>query len=231
MVNRIENKLLDLPPAWISRASSRSGNIGQSEQIRKMLGEPIPSKADLAKLPPKIADMFAPNGVLERIAKKLRHFSKRNNKKIIAAHNTVACVDDENNVYVGIEFLEKYGDDENLLAGILAHEWGHMVSTLPRGVNWSHLTWEELYEMRRSEEADADGFAGRAIYLMGYKPESMMEFLKVLDQKRNKKLPHVKYHNTATRVAILKACYEAQERAFDTAQKMDFKPKRLISIG
>lgn len=231
MVDRIDTKFTRLPPAWLSRATSASGNIGQSEEVRKLLGEPIPQKADINQLPPRVAEMFASNGILERLAKKLATFSKRKHKKIIPAHNTIASVDEENNVYVGVEFLEKYGEDEGLVAGILAHEWGHMVSDLPKGMNWAHLTWEELHQLRRDEEADADGFAGRALYLMGYQPENMMDFLRELNKKRNPKLPNVKYHNTATRLAILKASFEAQARAFETAEKILLKPKKIIGQG
>lgn len=220
-----------LPPLWISRQVGSRGNVGQSDEVRKLLGEPIPRKADINQLPPHIAEMFDEGAILDRIAKKLGMFAKKRHKKIIPAHNTIACIDDEDNIYVGVEFLEKFGEDNDLLAGILAHEWGHMISTLPRGVNWSHLTWEQLHQLRRDEEADADGFAGRALYLMGYKPSALMEFLKKIDRRRNKKLPSVKYHNTATRLAILKAAFEAQERAFETAQKINFNPKKLIGQG
>lgn len=231
MVDRIESKMLGLPPLWMSRIVSASGNIGQSEEIRKLLGEPIPRAVDLNALRPDVAAMFAPRGVLDRLARKLSALSKRKHKKIIPAHNTIASVDEENNLYVGVEFLKAYGEDEELLAGILAHEWGHMVSDLPKGMNWSHLTFDSLHELRREEEAYADGFAGRALYLMGYKADSMMEFLKGLKKKRNPKLPLVKYHNTATRIAILKASFEAQERAFETAKKIELKPKKIIGQG
>lgn len=240
MVDRIDTKFTRLPPTWISRATRASGNIGQSEEIRKLLGEPIPRAADLNTLSPEIASMFAPNGILERIAKKLRNFSKRKHKKIIPAHNTVASVDEEDNLYVGVEFLENFGGNEELLAGILAHEWGHIVSDLPKGKDWSHLTWDELFDLRKEEEAYADGFAGRMLYLMGYKTDGMIEFLKKTKEKKEKlKLADVKYHNTATRVAILQASFEAQERAFETAEKLfsdpkanfQIKPKRILGQG
>ncbi|MBI4224036.1 MAG: hypothetical protein HY609_03820, partial [Deltaproteobacteria bacterium] len=65
MVDRIDTKFTRLPPAWLSRAARTSGNIGQSEEIRKLLGEPIPRKADLHQLSPRIAEMFDSNGILE----------------------------------------------------------------------------------------------------------------------------------------------------------------------
>lgn len=231
MVDRIDSKMTGLPPLWLNRVTTASKNIGNSEEIRKLLGEPIPRPADFSRLKPEIAALFAPNGVLERIAKKLGALTKRKHKKIIPSHNTVACVDDENVLYVGVEFLEKFGEDEDLLAAILAHEWGHMISELPKGKDWAMLSWDELLELRREEETYADGFAGRALYVMGYKTEGMIGFLKKMGRKRNPKLPLLKYHNTATRVAILKASYEAQERAFETAERLQFNPKKLLGQG
>lgn len=229
-IDRIESRMTHLPPAWISRKTGSTGNLGNATEVRKMMGEPIPQKADLSRLPPHVAEMFDSNGILERLAKKLKSLSRKKHKKIIPARNTICCVDDEENIYVGVDFLEKYGDDEDLLAGILAHEWGHMISDLPKGKNWAHLTWSEIHELRREEEAYADGYAGRALYMMGYKPKSMMSFLKTVDKKRNQKIPNFKYHNTATRVAILQASFEAQERAFAAARKF-FGAKKFIGQG
>lgn len=231
MVERIDNKAMRLPPAWMSTRVGAGRNIGNSEEIRKVLGEPLPRPADPSLLKPEIAAMFASGGILDRLAKKLGYLARRRLKKLVPAHNTIACVDDSDTIYVGVEFLEKHGKDEALLAAVLAHEWGHMISDIPRGVNWSHLTWEQLWELRKEEEAYADGFAGRALYLMGYKPEKMIGFLKILQKKRNPKLPHLKYHNTATRIAILQASYEAQERAFETAGRIFGGPKRFIAQG
>jgi hypothetical protein len=231
-VTRIEKNSLRMPPSWISRATARSGAMGNSEEIKKLLGEPIPRLANPKDVPPEIMAMFGSKGMLERLRKKLAAISRRKGGKILPAHNTIASVDENDNLYVGVEFLEAFGEDEDLVAGILAHEWGHMMSDLPRGMDWSHLSWEELNELRRQEEADADGFAGRALCLMGYKPESMMKFLKQLDakKKKTKDLPNHKYHNTATRVEILKQSWEAGEKAMKVARKL-FVASKDSGIG
>ncbi len=230
MINPIGSKLTQLPPPWISRIVAQGGQLGQSNEIRKVLGEPIPQQAALHTLKPEIAAMFASGGVLERIRKKLSKLTKKKGNKIIPAHNTVACVDEENNVYVGVEFLEKFGEDENLLAGILAHEWGHMMSDLPRDGDFSHMTWDQLFELRRDEEAYADGFAGRAVFCMGYKVDAMADFLKKTQKKKDKKIPTLKYHNVATRTAILRESYALCERVSETAQKgFPFKRGRLLA--
>lgn len=224
IISKIEAQNLKLPPSWMSRVTSRGGAMRNANEIKKILGEPIPKLADPKEVPPEIMAMFSSGGVLERLRKKLARIARRKGGKIIPAHNTIASVDEEDNIYVGVEFLQQFGDDEELLAGILAHEWGHMKSDLPKGVDWSHLKWDELHKMRRDEEADADGFAGRALFLMNCKPDSMMKFLKMLDKhnkkkKENERLPSHKYHNTATRLAILKEAWKAQKQANEDAKR------------
>ena len=220
-IEKINMQLAGLPPAWMSRIVGQTGAFGNATEIKKLLGEPIPQLIDPETLPPELAAFFASNGILERLRRKLARLTGRRGGKIFPAKNTIASVDDEDNLYVGVDFLEQFGQDEDLLAGILSHEWGHMISDLPRGKDWSHLTWDEVFALRRDEEADADGFAGRVLYLFGYRPDAMMEFLKMIDRrKKNKKLATHKYHNTATRVEILRQSFKASERALKTAQRL-----------
>ena len=237
-VNKVSSATIGLPPTWMSRIVAEGGNVGNATEIKKLLGEPLPQIVDPSKVDPHILAMFERGGMLERIRKKLALISRKRGRKIIPARNTVASVDEDDNVYVGVDFLEKHGDDEALVAAIMAHEWGHMMSDLPRGVNWSSLSWDELHAIRRSEEADADGFAGRALFLMGHPPDAMIKFLKEVDKKRDKKIPCHKYHNTATRVEILKESYEAERRAMEMARRLFFgsretgpKIGRVLSSG
>lgn len=230
-IDKISSTAAGLPPTWMSRVIAAGGAMGNATEIKKILGEPIPQLADPKTIPPHIAEMFEPGGMLDRIRRKLALISRKRGKKIIPAKNTIASVDENENIYVGVDFLEKYGDDEALVAAILAHEWGHMMSDLPRGIDWSHLSWDELHAIRREEEADADGFAGRALFLMGYGPDSMIEFLKKLNKKRDKKIPCHKYHNTATRVEILKQSYEAERRAMEVAKRLFFGSRSSVKVG
>ncbi len=239
-IEKISAAMSRLPPPWMKRVESTGGNIGNTNEIKKMMGEPIPRLAGQGEIPKEVAEMFEPGGMLERLRKKLAQISRKKGKKFIPAHDVVASVDEEDNIYVGIEFLERFGDDESLVAAILAHEWGHMMSDLPRGMDWSHLNWEQIYEIRRDEEGDADGFAGRALYLMGFPPDAMIDFLEMLNNKakRKKQLPSRKYHNTATRTAILREAYAAEKRAMEVAKRLFFSsretgPKigRVISSG
>lgn len=230
-IEKINTQLVGLPPAWMSRAVSRGGAMGNAQEIKKLLGEPIPRLVDPATLPPEIARFFGPRGLLERLRRKLSLISRKKGGRILAATNTIASVDEDDNLYVGVDFLAGHGGNEALVAGIIAHEWGHMMSDLPRHVDWSHLTWDELFALRRDEEGDADGFAGRAMFLMGYSPEEMIAFLKESDRRRkDKKLPCHKYHNHPTRAAILRESYAAEERAMEVARRLFFGAGRTSSV-
>jgi hypothetical protein len=227
VIEKINTQLVGLPPNWLSRATAHGGSMVRANEIKKMLGEPIPQIVDEDQIPKEVKEYFGPKGLLERLRKKLSLFSKKKGGKFIPARGTIASVDEDDNLYVGVDFLENYGEDEELVAGILAHEWGHMLSDLPKDMDWSHLNWDQLHEMRRDEEADADAFAGRAMFLMGVSPEPMVKFLTKLDRtKKEKKIPSHKYHNLATRVEILREAFKAEREAMETAKRLFFDKKK-----
>lgn len=237
MINKIDSALVSLPPNWMSRIVAGNRPLGTMDEIRKLLGEPIPQLADLDSLSPEIAALFGRGGKLERIRRKLATISGKKGRAILPAHNTIAAVDEEDNLYVGVEFLAACEGDDDIIAGVLAHEWGHMVSDLPRGVDWSHLTWEELFALRREEEAGADAYAGRAMYRLGYDVERLTHFFVQLDGKR-KRAKTVKYHDTPVRIAILRQAFAAEQRTDESARKLfpdatyrHPTTTRLLSVG
>lgn len=239
-ITKVENSSLSLPPAWLSRISAGNRALGTQPEVRKMLGEPVPRQADMSTLAPHIAAMFKKGGLLDRIRRKLAYVSQKKGGQIIAAHNTIAAVDPDDNVYVGVEFLESCGGEEDVIAGILAHEWGHMVSELPRDADFSGFDWDDLFAMRRDEEAGADAYAGRALYLLGYSVEPLVNFLGKLEAKRvkNDKVKTVKYYPIETRAEILRQGFAAEKRIETSARKLLASPgyrhpsfSKLIAIG
>lgn len=235
-ITKIDSSALTLPPAWMSRLVAGNKPLGTSPEARKMLGEPVPRLADMAALTPAIAAMFRRGGLLDRIRRKLAVISRKRGGQILAAHNTIAAVDGDDNVYVGVEFLQACQGDEAVIAGILAHEWGHMVSECPRNADLSHLAFEDLFAMRREEEAGADAYAGRALYQMGYDIEPLADFLQELEGRR--RIRTVKYFSTATRVAILREGFAAERRIEQSARKLLTSPgyrhpsfSTLLAVG
>ena len=222
-IQKVGGPLVGLPPLWMTRVIAQAGHIGNSSEIRKkfrkLLGEPAPEEVDLDSIPPELAALFTEGGMLQKIRKKLEGMTKKQAKRIAAAKGRVACVDEDDVVYVGVDFLEKYQNSEDLIAGIMAHEWGHMVSTLPSLDDLDKMSLDELLELRRDEEAGADVFAGRVLYVMGYSVDDMIEFLKSLE-KIKKKIKTKKYHPTEIREEILREAYKAQKKNEETAHKL-----------
>lgn len=222
-IKKVPSATVGLPPLWMARVIATAGNVGNTEEIRKkfriLLGEPKPKEVDLDSVPPEIAALFTQGGLLQRIRKKLENITKKPAKRIAAARGRVACVDEDDVVYVGVDFLEKFKDREHLVAGILAHEWGHMVSNLPPENELDNMTLDQILEFRREEEAGADAFAGRALYLMGYSVEDMVAFLKNLE-KIEKKIKSKKYHPVDIREEILKEAFKAQEKQEEAARRL-----------
>lgn len=220
MIDKISTLLAQLPPNWMSRITARSGQVGNPEsELRKLMGEPIPKPVDLKDLPPHLRALFATYGMLQKIKKKLEWVSRRKGNKIIPAKNTIACVDADDNLYMGVDFLEANHENEDLIAGIMAHEWGHILSEIAPGTDFSHLSWDELFELRREEEAAADAFAGKALYLMGYQIEQMAKFFKQMEEI-DKKVNSQKYHSPKVREEILRQAYQAQVRAVEQIDKL-----------
>lgn len=223
MVSKVSGIGIGIPPSWMARVVATTGQIGDSNEVRaklrKLLGDPKPQEVDLDSIPPEIAALFAEKGMLQKIRKKLESITKKKAKRLAAARGRVACVDEDDVVYVGVDFLEKYKNQEDLLAAVMAHEWGHMVSTLPAEEELNRIGFEELLELRRDEEAGADAFAGRVLYLMGYSVEDMIQFLKNLE-KIEKKITSKRYHPVDIREAILKEAFAAQKKNEETARKL-----------
>ncbi len=219
---KVDNSRLQLPPNWMSRQIGGGGGIASEAEVRKSLGDAVPRLADLARLSPQLLAMFGKGGVLERIRKKLATLSRKSGRRILAAHNTVAAVDADDDLYVGVEFLQACAGNEDIIAGIMAHEWGHMTSDLPRDADWSEFSWDELFEMRRDEEASADAYAGRALYKMAYDVEPLVGFLSQLDRNRKnaERIKSLKYYSVETRAAILREAYAAERRLAHSARKL-----------
>lgn len=239
MIEKISTLLAGTQPNWMSRVNARSGNVGNPEsEMKKLMGEPLPKTLEPSELSPEMRALFATYGMLQKIKKKLEWMSQKKGSKIIPAKNTIACVDAEDNIYMGVGFLEKYKDEEDIVAGIMAHEWGHMMSELAPGTDLSHMSWDQMFEMRREEEANADAFAGKALFQMGYEIEKMARFIEAFG-KIDRKTETQKYHSPKVRAEILRQAYSAQRNAVDQIKKIfgdrhgiiDPSKSRLIAIA
>lgn len=191
---------------------SWTGGARDPGVYRKHFGEPIPDVADIRKNP-LMLDLFSRLGMLARLQRKLNTFSRKKGR-IVPAKKTIACAlraceetDGQDVVFAGVEFLETYQGEEETIAGVLAHEWGHLLSDWTEGLDPDAMSWEEIFEMRKDEEASADAYAGKLLFQMGYSTKGMIRFLDKIQKKEC-----IKYHSPGTRAEIIRRAFEETRR-------------------
>lgn len=186
----------------------------QTGQANKSLGEkppqpvPIPEHGTLAAL-------FAKGGSVSKLKRKLNRLKKKKNQ-VTPAKGTIACVDGDGLVYLGVEFLEECWDREDVIAGVMAHEWGHTCAVKPDQDELNQMNWNEIFAERRSHEVLADELSGRLMALMGYHPENFLKFLK----EKASKTHNLKYHDNNTRAQIVMNGYQDELRKMQLARDL-----------
>ncbi len=191
----------------------------------KSLGETPPIILSLDQIG-ELAPLFGETGFLGRLRKRLNYLK---NKKcvLVPADGTTACVDDNDVVYVGVGFLKKYlidkdGKDEKgkdhgeeVIAGVLAHEWGHSCAMKPRRDEIQKLNWNQIFELRRAHETLADEISGRLLFMMGYTPQGIKTFLARKGDTHN-----LKYHTPEIRAQVIQYGFEAEKRKAKLARQL-----------
>lgn len=220
MTVKVETNISKMP-AWMSRPGAVGTPAGSDKPAPKTIGETPPIVANLAEFP-DLVPLFTHYGSIQKARRKLKLLSGKD-AKVVLAKNTVGAADNKGMVYLGIEFLREHAKNDPLLSAVMAHEWGHLISNMAKHGNLDHLTWEEIFELRREEEAAADVFCGRMLAMMGYSTESIIQFL----LKADKGTPTVKYYAAPIRGAIIEEAHRRHAARSDVTRKIF--PKRLYS--
>lgn len=199
-------RLLNVP--HVTRGSS------QAAEALKSLGEAPPIILSVKEIG-SLAALFAPGGLVSKLKRRLNHL-KRKNCQVTPAKGTIACVDGNDLIYLGVEFLQEFQEFEDIIAGVMAHEWGHTCAAhRPGGSEIQHLNWDEIFELRRAHETLADEISGRLLSLMGYQPDNLIWFL-----LRGKKTHNLKYHDPETRAQIILHGFHDEERKAGLANQI-----------
>lgn len=187
------------------------GSVRGTEQ--KTLGETPPVKLDLKQIG-ALSAMFGKTGLVSRLKKRLNYLK---NKKcvVVPANGTTACVDDEDVVYLGVDFLKKYRGEEETIAGVMAHEWGHACAMKPDRDSLQKLNWNRIFELRRAHETLADEIAGRLLFLLGYTAKGLVRFLMEGGETHN-----LKYHVPEIRARVVRYGFEAEKRKASLARQI-----------
>lgn len=181
----------------LRNAPKISGGATQQGTQVKNFGETPPVAVSLNSIG-ELAALFSPGGIVSKLKRKLNKL-KGKKCKVTPAKGTIACVDSSDLVYIGVDFLREYGAHEEIIAGVMAHEWGHTCTDRPKAKDLEHLNWNEIFELRRAHETLADEISGRMLAMMGYRPEKLIAFLK----KDTGHTHNHKYHDVETRARII----------------------------
>lgn len=191
--------------------------VQTNNQNRKTIGEAPPVRLSLNQIG-QLASLFAPRGMVGRLEKKLNYLLKKK-CKVVPAKGTVACIDEDDIVYLGIDFLSQYQDDEETIAGVLCHEWGHSCAERPTPEELEDLNWDEIFELRRAHETLADEKSGRLLSRLGYTPRGIINFL-----MKGKETHNHKYHPKKTRAKIVALGFQKEEKNKSFIRKIFNRP-------
>lgn len=219
MSMRVDTGLGKLP-TWMKRDSASSTKVSGKTQP-KTLGE-VPPVVEKLENHPDLAELLTHYGLLQKLRRKLKQLSGRD-AKIVLAKNTVGAADNKGVVYIGVEFLRQNRQKIALVAAVLAHEWGHLISNMAKAGNLEHLSWDQIFALRREEEASADTFCGRMLAMMGYPTEPICQFL----EDAQKASDTVKYYAAPIRAAIIKEAHRLHSQRKQMTKKLF--PKRTYA--
>ncbi len=201
------------------RKTARRGAAPSDGLQQKNFGEKPPSPADISK-DPELMKLFSQRGLVGWLEDKIKRAS-RHKGYIIPAEDITAMAmphipgkQDGNKVFLGTEFVRKNQSNPDLIAGVLAHEWGHLISDFLIGRNAEDMDWGRINELRREEESYADAYAGRLLYLIGHKPDDLIKHLAAHE------CCSPKYFNFETRKAIILTAFNEQIRRQETAARI-----------
>jgi hypothetical protein len=183
-----------------------------AEKPVKSLGDLPPPKADLKDYPEELRELFTYAGILQMLARKLNALTGMK-YDLVPAEGERVSIDPDGHVYVGMAFVAENLFNEPLLAGVLAHEWGHF-PTRRKPQNLDVLAWEEIYRLRREEETKADIFCGRALFLLGYRFEPLIAYLRKHEDPQQKS---AKYHTVESRARVIGSSWISQSKRNDLA--------------
>lgn len=181
---------------------------------QKSLGDVTPVAVSMGQIP-ALAALFSQSGKVGRLARRLNYL-KNKKCRVVPAKGTIACIDDEDVVYVGIDFLREHLEDDEVLAGVLAHEWGHACARKPRQSDLNKMPWDEIFKLRKAHEVLADYTAGRLLALLGLTPRGIVDFL-----KREQKGPEsAKYYDADTRGKIILSGFKREKELGSFSQTL-----------
>jgi len=189
-------------------ASRSSAQVGKPQSLGTLLfGKAKPKKLEQNDFPHLRKKMQKAKAMKRKLA--FLAGDDDDEYQLELSDTELAMVDENGTIYLGQEFLEQYGDDDEILAGVLGHELGHRPKSWPKIPAEVQLSLEQRQQLAREEEGKADWFAGRALAELGMAPDQICTLLESLDGRGN---PSKEYYSVSTRQEIIREAHRSQTR-------------------
>lgn len=190
------------------------GRATPAGEVPKGIGETPPRIVPLSQIG-ELAALFARGGTVSKLKRRLNKL-KGKNCRVTPAKGTIACVDANDLVYLGVDFLKEYQDNEDVIAGVMAHEWGHTCASKPTEEELKNLNWNQIFELRRAHEVLADEICGRLLAMMDYDIDRFIAFL----TRKTGGTHTLKYHDSNVRANIVRYGFEDEKKKINLAREI-----------
>jgi hypothetical protein len=198
-------------------ASTQTSLSGQPGQVRSSTAAATMQVLLFGKRPPKLVDKrkypklkktLAKLGYIkDQIAEMLGRSGGDFSLELCEGEN--ACINQDGQIAVGVDLLEKHQDDDDVLVAIMGHEMGHQPWTWPK-TDVSRMTRTQINSLCREEEAKADRFAGRVLAALDADPQAICLFLTAAEAFEDHKPQD--YYPADVRASMIKAAFQRRTR-------------------
>ena len=208
-------------PQWAT--STKKSETVEQEVQSQLFGKkkpPVVSSED-AEIAAQMARLHAYRKKLARLAG-----DHEDDYDLVLADGTIAMIDQNGLIYIGLQFLKNHADQVDILVGVLAHEIGHRPKRWAEYHQQRPNTKEEADKLCRLEETRADYFAGRALAELNLQCAPLIGFLEAITEK-----PHPEYFSPKLRGEVIQEGFQDASRRRQSRKALFPELHRMTSLS
>ena len=180
-----------------------------------LFGKRAPKPVDRKKHPKLAKKMRKLEYVKDQIADMLGQSHEELSLDLCEGNN--AFISRDGKISLGVELMERHGNDDDLMVALMGHEIGHQPWTWPETLDPRGMTKAKLDAIYREEEAKADRFAGRVLAELGAKPDALCEFL--LAHESFEAVKPSDYYPADVRAQMIRTAFSKRDKALQLKKR------------